>query len=47
MQGYCIPNTLTENFASSSCGERQYKSDGLCKDIGIECLTFTNDGNCT
>jgi hypothetical protein len=47
MQGYCIPTALTQTFSNNACGDRQYLSDGSCKDVGIECLTFTNDGNCT
>lgn len=47
MQGYCIPSALTQSFSGSSCGDRQYLSDGQCKDVGKECLTFTKEGNCT
>ena len=47
MQGYCIPSALTQSFSITTCGDRQYLCDGVCKDVGIECLTFTEDGNCT
>lgn len=34
MQGYCIPTALTQSFSNSACTDRQYLSDGACKDVG-------------